>query len=173
MLVIVILLALLPTSAFASSNSIYGYTCLSGKWLNNVTGKIVGGKPSPSIEKNANTISLKAQIVLNELKRKQTVSRGTDRSHPYASVIRSVGRKYWTDNANLDALVWISAHECIKPGGLSKSGKYKGLFQLGNSPKWMILGDAESETKAGCEYIVGRYRTPVEAKQFWLSHRWY
>lgn len=105
--------------------------------------------------------------------RRLRVSRGADRVHPYAAQIKAAGATYWSDPAELEALVWISARECMKPGGVSPNGKYKGLFQLGSPPSWMVLGDAASETRAGCEYIKRRYGTPLKAKAFKMSHGWY
>jgi hypothetical protein len=99
------------------------------------------------------------------------VSRGSSRDDVEATV-REVGNGYWPEEDQLDALVWIYKHECVKPGVVSKGG-YQGLFQLGNPPDWMVLGDAASEAKAGCEYIKRRYKTPLSAKAFWLKHHWY
>lgn len=101
-------------------------------------------------------------------------SRGADREHPYESVIKQIGALYWSDPAELDALVWISAHESTVPGKYGGAGKkYVGLFQLGNPPAWMERGDPASETRAGCEYIKRRYDTPLKAKAFWLKRGWY
>ncbi|MBI4734112.1 MAG: hypothetical protein HY779_04765 [Rubrobacteridae bacterium] len=100
-----------------------------------------------------------------------TVSRGSSRADVEAT-IREVGSQYWTDSAELDALIWVNKHESVRPGVVSRGG-CKGLFQLKNPPKWMVLGDAASETKAGCEYIKRRYKTPSRAKAFWQSHHWY
>jgi hypothetical protein len=100
-----------------------------------------------------------------------TVSRGNSRSDIEAT-IKEVGSGYWTDTGELDALIWVNKHESVRPGIVSKGG-CKGLFQLKNPPKWMVLGDPASETKAGCEYIKRRYKTPSRAKAFWQSHHWY
>ncbi len=105
-------------------------------------------------------------------KRQPSVSRGGARSVNVEPIIREVGAAYWPDPAQLDALVWICSHECTTPGVVNPRGFY-GLFQLHNPPAWMVLGDAASETKAGCEYIRRRYGTPLAAKAWWVSHRWY
>lgn len=99
-------------------------------------------------------------------------SRGANREHPYESVIKQIGALYWTDPSELDALVWVSAHECRKPGVVSRTGCV-GLFQLRYPPAWMERGDPASETRAGCEYIKRRYGTPLKAKAFWLNRGWY
>jgi len=100
------------------------------------------------------------------------VSRGSQRN--YHDIIRQVGKGYWAADEQLDALCWISDHESRRPGVRNSIGCV-GLFQLKNPPKWMIVGDAASETKAGCEYILHRkgYGTPLKAKAFWLKHHWY
>lgn len=104
-------------------------------------------------------------------RRRYSVSRGSSRAN-VEPVIREVGAAYWPDPAELDALVWICAHECTTPGVVNPRGFY-GLFQLHSPPSWMILGDAASETKAGCEYIRRRYGSPLAAKAWWVRHRWY
>ncbi|KKR32710.1 MAG: hypothetical protein UT66_C0057G0008 [candidate division CPR2 bacterium GW2011_GWC1_39_9] len=173
-MVIMVVAAFLTTaqSALAASQSVYGYTCIGGHgWVNNVTGKTVSAKPSPSIEPNANVVSAAALKAIQYL-RSIKVSRGGKRTHPYEAQIKEAGKEYWTDPAELDALVWISAHECMEPGTIARK-KYKGLFQLSDPPDWMKLGDPASETKAGCEYIKQRYRTPLKAKAFRMSNGWY
>ncbi len=102
-----------------------------------------------------------------------TVSRGSPRSINAESIIRETGAAYWPNPAQLDALVWISAHECTTPGRINPRGGYYGLFQLHSPPAWMVLGDAASETKAGCEYIRRRYGSPLAAKAWWVRHHWY
>ncbi|MCL6472890.1 MAG: hypothetical protein K6T91_08795 [Firmicutes bacterium] len=106
-------------------------------------------------------------------KRRISISRGAQRTVSVEPIIRQVGAEYWPDPAQLDALVWICAHEATVPGTISKNGKWKGLFQLANPPHWMVLGDAASETKAGCEYIKRRYGTPLAAKAFHQRRGWY
>ncbi|PJA00597.1 hypothetical protein COX76_01395 [Candidatus Kaiserbacteria bacterium CG_4_10_14_0_2_um_filter_50_16] len=168
---VIALLAITASPALASSNKVYGYTHISTGYINNVTGRIVGRKPAPSIEKNANILSAKAKKVLAQ-RRHVVVSRGTPRS--CRDIIKRVGKLYWADEANLNALVWIANKESgCRPGAISKSGKYKGMFQLGSPPKWMGLGDAASETRAGCEYIKSRYGNPPAAKKHHLRFNWY
>jgi hypothetical protein len=121
-------------------------------------------------------VSSKKKVKAKARKRKTRsrvrVSRGAVRTFPAEPTVRQVGVTYWSDEAQLDALVWICCHESIRPGAVSANG-CKGLFQLINPPRWMKLGDAASETKAGCEYIQRRYGTPSKAKSFWLGHGWY
>ncbi len=106
----------------------------------------------------------------NHKRKHVIVSRGAPRS--YWPVIEKVGSLYWKDPAELKALHWIQQHECNTPGIINQYG-CKGLFQLKNPPKWMILGDAASETRAGCEYVKRRYGSPLKAKSFWLRKGWY
>jgi len=99
-------------------------------------------------------------------------SRGGRGSFAVEPVVREVGATYWASQEELDALVWIVKHECTTPGTVAR-GKYHGLFQLRYPPSWMVLGDAASETHAGCQYIKRRYGTPLKAKAFWQSRGWY
>jgi len=55
-----------------ASNSVYGYTNIGGKYVNNVTGVTVGRKPAPSIERNANLPNAKARTVISGAKRHTT-----------------------------------------------------------------------------------------------------
>ena len=168
---VIALLAITASPALASSNKVYGYTHISTGYINNVTGSIVGRKPAPSIEKNANVLSVKAKKVLAQ-RRHVVVSRGTPRS--CHDIIKRVGKLYWADEPSLNMLVWIANKESgCRPGTVSKTGKYKSMFQLGNPPKWMVLGDAASETRAGCEYIKRRYGNPSAAKKHHLCFNWY
>jgi len=99
-------------------------------------------------------------------------SRGGRGSFAAEPIVREVGATYWASQEELDALVWIVKHECTTPGTVAR-GKYHGLFQLRYPPSWMVLGDAASETHAGCQYIKRRYGTPLKAKAFWQSRGWY
>jgi len=104
--------------------------------------------------------------------RRVTVSRGAMRSCDVEVAVRRVGATYWPSKADQDALVWIYKHECVTPGVISSAGYY-GLFQLGNPPGWMVLGDPASEAKAGCEYIKRRYGNPSKAMSFKKKRGWY
>lgn len=101
-----------------------------------------------------------------------TVSRGSMRACDVEAAVRRVGASYWPSKADQNALVWIYKHECVTPGVISSAGYY-GLFQLGNPPSWMVLGDPASETKAGCEYIKRRYGNPSKAMAFKKRRGWY
>lgn len=121
------------------------------------------------IETKGKSVPSSGTLYISSGKRISSIS-----TSPVTSVITNVGGNYWKDDVNLNALVWIANKESkLKVGAVSKSGKYKGLFQLGSPPRWMVLGDATSETKAGCEYIKTRYKTPLKAKLFWINNSWY
>ncbi len=155
--------------ADASTASVYGYTYIgSSRWVNNVIGNVVYVKPSPSIEKTANTVGAIALRIIRN--RKALTNRGTSRS--FWPIIEKVGSQYWPNSEQLIALHWIQRHECNTPGKVNAYGCV-GLGQLKNPPKWMVRGNAESEIKAMCEYIKRRYGTPLKAKSFWLHHNWY
>jgi hypothetical protein len=113
----------------------------------------------------------KTTVTAKKITKPVTVSRGSQRQS-VEEIVKEVGSEYWVDPAELEALMWICKHESTRPGVVSRTG-CKGLFQLKNPPAWMILGDAASEAKAGCEYIKRRYKTPSKAKSFWLSRHWY
>ncbi|MHB8842096.1 MAG: hypothetical protein ACYC56_09995 [Candidatus Aquicultor sp.] len=104
--------------------------------------------------------------------RRVVVSRGAYRSCDVEAAVRRVGATYWPSKADQDALVYIYKHECVTPGTISSAGYY-GLFQLGNPPKWMVLGDPASEARAGCEYIKRRYGNPSKAMAFKKKRGWY
>ena len=166
---VIALLAITASPALASSNKVYGYTHISTGYINNVTGSIVGRKPAPSIEKNANVLSVKAKKVLAQ-RRHVVVSRGAPRS--FWPIIEKVGSLYWDDAEELKALHWIQRHECNTPGYVNAHGCV-GLMQLKNPPSWMQRGDPASETRAGCEYIKRRYGNPSAAKKHHLCFNWY
>ena len=77
-------------------------------------------------------------------------------------------------------LAWIMAHES---GGIvdakNPHSTARGLFQLlkaqydlnPNGEK--SFGNAVEECQGGIRYIVHRYKTAAQAREFWEKHHWY
>lgn len=76
------------------------------------------------------------------------------------------------DEANTEALLWIIQHE----SGFNQYARNKnccGLFQRLNYCSQEDFEDLDGQIREGTRYIKDRYGSPLEAKEFWLSHNWY
>ena len=93
--------------------------------------------------------------------------------------VQSIAKEYnWGEGEQWEALSWIIQKESSWNINAQnpKSTAY-GLFQHldmtrknYNCPK---TADVEVQTRCGIKYIQARYKTPLEAQNFWLKNKWY
>jgi len=96
------------------------------------------------------------------------------------AAIRATCPEYtWSDDANMNAAVWICDAEssfrvgipCADP---NSSAMGLGQLTLGNRTKYGVVnGDMMSEIHGMLSYIRDRYGSPVNAWAFWLIDDWY
>lgn len=89
------------------------------------------------------------------------------------------GYKTWDNENDWQALVWIWDHESgWRWNADNPSSDAYGIPQALPGSKMASAGDdwkdnAATQIKWGLDYIKGRYGSPSQAKQFWLTHNWY
>ncbi len=79
-----------------------------------------------------------------------------------------------------DDFLWLIAQESNgKVNAKNPHSTARGLFQLLRNQYALnprgeeSFGNATEECQGGIRYVIGRYRTALAARQFWLSHHWY
>lgn len=87
-------------------------------------------------------------------------------------LIREKSTERW-NATEAEAVLWIVDKESsFNPRARNGSGAC-GLFQRLPCPWGQSLENVEEQIENGLDYIKRRYQTPIEAKAFWLAHRWY
>jgi len=96
------------------------------------------------------------------------------------AAIRAACPEYtWSDDANMNAAVWICDAESDSRVGIpcadpNSSAMGLGQLTLGNRTKYGVVnGDMMSEIHGMLSYIRDRYGSPVNAWAFWLINEWY
>jgi SLT domain-containing protein len=101
---------------------------------------------------------------------------------PYASVeaLKTAMHKEGTPDAWFGDLAWIMAQESEgKVGSKNPTSTAAGLFQLTRVNYSLMphgkasIGNAVEEAQGGIRYIIQRYHTAANAKEFWMGHKVY
>lgn len=71
-----------------------------------------------------------------------------------------------------EAVIWIVDHESGF-NQYARNGNCCGLGQRLNNCSEEYFNNLQEQINDTLDYIIGRYKTPLKAKQFWISHQYY
>jgi len=138
---------------------------------------------SDELSATANALILTEAELVEALRASTPVtSRGVKRVpvNDVTAAIRATCPEYtWSDDANMNAAVWICDAESDSRVGIpcadpNSSAMGLGQLTLSNRTKYGVVnGDMMSEIHGMLSYIRDRYGSPVNAWAFWLIDEWY